>query len=230
MGALAMLKAVIFDLDGTLLNRDASVQAFINNQYDRLSNYLSPIPKEVYTKRFIELDNHGYVWKDIVYTQLIEELNITSFTAEELLNDYLLEFRNHCIAFNNLLEMLEDLKKQGVSLGIITNGFGHFQLHNIKALGIEQYFEVLLISEWEGIKKPNPEIFTRALSKLQVKPEESMFIGDHPVNDVEAAKKVGMIGVWKRDSAWDEPTADYIIDDLIEVPLIVRKFDVQERV
>ncbi len=224
-----MLKAVLFDLDGTLLNRDASVEAFINHQYDRLLNYLSHIPKEVYTKRFVELDQHGYIWKDIVYTQLVEELNITSLTAEELLNDYLLEFRNHCIAFSHLFDMLEDLKNQGLSLGIITNGFGHFQLHNIKALGIEQYFEVILISEWEGIKKPNPEIFMRALSKLQVKPEESMFIGDHPVNDVEAAKKVGLIGVWKRDNTWDERTADYIIDELMEVPFIVRKYNLGNR-
>lgn len=225
-----MVKAVVFDLDGTLLDRDASVQVFINNQYDRLSKYLSHIPKEIYTERFVELDNHGYVWKDIVYSQLVEELNITSLTADDLLDDYLLEFRNHCIPFSNLVEMLDDLKNQGIRLGMITNGFGHFQLHNIQALGIEHYFEVILISEWEGMKKPNPEIFTRALSKLQVKPEESMFIGDHPVNDVEAARNVGMIGVWKRDSAaWDESTADYTIDELLEVPLIVRKYDVQER-
>lgn len=224
-----MLKAVIFDLDGTLLDRDASVQVFINNQYDRLSKYFSHIPKEIYTERFVELDNHGYVWKDIVYSQLVEELNITRLTAEDLLDDYLLEFRNHCIPFGDLVEMLEDLKTQGIRLGMITNGFGNFQLHNIQALGIEHYFEAILISEWEGIKKPNPEIFTRALSKLLVKPEESMFIGDHPMNDVEAARNVGMIGVWKRDSAWDEPAADYTIDELLEVPLIVRKYDVRER-
>lgn len=218
-----MLKAVIFDLDGTLLNRDASVQDFIEHQYERLSNHLSHIPKYIYTKRFIELDDHGYVWKDIVYSQLIDELAITSLTAEELLNDYLLEFRNHCIPFSHLLEMLDELKNQGLRLGIITNGFGDFQYNNIKALGIENYFEAILISEWEGIKKPNPEIFARALSKLQVEPEESMFVGDHPENDVEAAKKLGMVGVWKKDSAWDVPTADYTIDDLMEMPLLVRQ-------
>ncbi|MEO4052172.1 HAD-IA family hydrolase [Solibacillus sp. CAU 1738] len=218
-----MLKAAIFDLDGTLLNRDASVLEFINKQYERLSKHFSHIPKDIYMKRFIELDHHGYVWKDKVYAQLIEELDITSLTAEQLLNDYLLEFRNHCVPFNNLREMLEDLKKQGLSLGIITNGYGHFQLHNIKALGIEHYFDVILISEWEGIKKPNPEIFERSLSKLQVKPEESMFIGDHPVNDVEAAKNIGMVTVWKKDGAWDMPNADFMIDQLMELPSIVRK-------
>lgn len=50
------MKAVLFDLDGTLLNRDASVHAFIENQYDRLNNGLKHIPKESYCSRFIELD------------------------------------------------------------------------------------------------------------------------------------------------------------------------------
>lgn len=61
-----MFKAALFDLDGTLLNRDKSVELFINEQYERLYELLSHIPKEQYISRFIELDNHGYVWKDKV--------------------------------------------------------------------------------------------------------------------------------------------------------------------
>jgi len=58
---------------------------------------LSHIPKEQYVSRFIELDNHGYVWKDKVYQQLIEEFNICSVTWEELLEDYLDNYKHHCI-------------------------------------------------------------------------------------------------------------------------------------
>lgn len=43
-----MIKAVFFDLDGTLLNRDASVQFFIENQYERFINHLKHIAKEFY--------------------------------------------------------------------------------------------------------------------------------------------------------------------------------------
>jgi len=52
-----MIKAVVFDFDGTLHNRKASVVSFIENQFERLLAYLSYIPKEEYVKRFIELDN-----------------------------------------------------------------------------------------------------------------------------------------------------------------------------
>lgn len=56
-----VIKAVLFDLDGTLLNRDESVKMFIERQYDRLYKLVGHIPKEKYMSRFIELDNRGYV-------------------------------------------------------------------------------------------------------------------------------------------------------------------------
>ncbi len=68
-----MVKAVLFDLDGTLLDRDTSVRQFISAQYDRLTEHLSYIPKQDYTARFIELDCHGHVWKDKVYQDLVAE-------------------------------------------------------------------------------------------------------------------------------------------------------------
>ncbi|ATP41322.1 L-2-haloalkanoic acid dehalogenase [Solibacillus sp. R5-41] len=165
-----MIKAIIFDLDGTLLNRDESVKKFIDNQYERLKKWVSHIPKEKYISRFIELDNRGYVWKDKVYQQLTEELNITGVTWEDLLQDYIKQFKNHCVPFPNLISMLEEMRSNNLTLGIITNGFGQFQMDNIKALGIDNYFETILVSEWEGIKKPDPQIFRRALHQLHVTP------------------------------------------------------------
>ncbi|WP_155590747.1 HAD family hydrolase [Lysinibacillus cavernae] len=214
------LKAVLFDLDGTLLNRDESVKLFIEKQYDRLNEVLNHVPKESYIARFIQLDNRGYVWKDKVYQQLVDEFKLT-IPWEELLQDYMNEFKNHCVPFPNLFSMLEELKREHFLLGMITNGYGQFQMNNIKALAIEKYFDVILVSEWEGIKKPNPQLFIRALEKLNVLPNECIFIGDHPENDVKGAQRIGMKGIWKKDLQWDSVEADAIMDDLLELPFII---------
>lgn len=216
-----MIKAVIFDLDGTLLNRDESVKMFIQNQFDRLDKLVNHIPKEKYVRRFIELDNRGYVWKDKVYQQLVNEFEITDITWEELIQDYLSQFKKNCISFPNLNSMLEELRTNNLVLGLITNGKGQFQMDNIKAMGIEKFFEIILVSEWEGIKKPDPQIFKRALDQLNVSPNECIFVGDHPDNDVKAARNVGMKGIWKRDFQSNNVEADFIVDDLGELPLII---------
>lgn len=216
-----VINAVIFDLDGTLLNRDASLQKFIDGQYERLNKWIGHIPKEKYTSRFIELDCRGYVWKDKVYQQLAGEFDITGITWEDLLQDYISQFKNSCVPFPNLISMLEKLRSNNLVLGMITNGKGQFQIDNIRALGIKKYFEKILVSEWEGIKKPDPQIFKRALEQLNVSPNESIFVGDHPKNDVNAAQNVGMKGIWKKDFQWNNVKADFIVDDLAELPLII---------
>jgi len=218
---ITMIKAAIFDLDGTLLNRDESVKIFIDRQYDRLKELIEHIPKEMYVRRFIELDNRGYVWKDKVYSQLVEEFGITKIASEELLQDYLENFKYCCVPFDNLIQMLDELKKRNILIGMITNGYGQFQMDNIKALGIESYFQTILVSEWEGIKKPDSQIFLRATEKLGVLPSECLFIGDHPENDVQGSKNVGMVGIWKKDVQWTDVRADYDVDDLMEIAAII---------
>ncbi|WP_102272573.1 HAD family hydrolase [Cytobacillus massiliigabonensis] len=216
-----MIKAVVFDLDGTLLNRDASLKNFLDEQYKRLYQYLGHIQIEKYTSRFIELDQRGYVGKDLVYQQLIGEFNISGISQESLHQDYINEFSSCCVPFSNLLNILESLKERSIRLGIITNGKGKFQMDNIKALGIESYFDAILISEREGIKKPNPEIFKKAISKLDAAAYESMYVGDHPENDVLGSKNIGMSAVWKKDMYWGHAEADFVINDLMELLKIV---------
>ncbi|MFD3448957.1 HAD family hydrolase [Microbacteriaceae bacterium 4G12] len=219
-----MIKAAIFDLDGTLLDRDSSLKLFIKDQYKRHIDKLNHIPKEQYISRFIELDNKGYVWKDKVYQQLIQEHSISNLTWEQLLEDYITNFQHHCIPFTNMEQVLQELKNKGLLLGMITNGFTEFQLQNIRALGIEKYMDTILVSEQEGMKKPQAEIFMRALERLGVSPEESIYIGDHPENDVIGARQAGMKAVWKKDAFWRNSfTDEYVIDDLQELLLLIEK-------
>lgn len=222
------MKSVIFDLDGTLLDRDTSIQQFITAQYDRLITHLSHIPKADYITRFIELDCHGHVWKDRVYQDLIVEFAIASISWRALLEDYETQFQFHCVPFPFLHETLDLLKQQGYKLGIISNGLGQFQNRAIDGLGIRHYFDAILISKIEQVRKPEPEIFWRALAQLGTTVQNSVFIGDHPKADIQGAKRAGMKTIWKRDFYWLEtPVADATINDLNEIPPILEQFNLQ---
>ena len=220
-----MVKSVLFDLDGTLLNRDASVDQFIAVQYDRLTAHLSHIPKINYVTKFIEIDDRGHVWKDKVYQALVTEFEIEGISWQALLDDYETQFQFHCVPFHFLVEMLNLLKQQGYLLGVVTNGFGKFQTRSIEGLGIQNYFDVILISEVEQVRKPQLEIFQRAMNRLGVSAQDSVFVGDHPEADILGAKRANMRTIWKRTSYWTEAKeADAIIDELHEIPLILKAF------
>lgn len=101
-----MIKAVCFDLDNTLLDRDKSLHSFLEDQYARL-NMFDHVEKDLYMNRFIELDDRGCVWKDIVYETLIRECNLDGHTVEELLSDYLLQFQHHCLPLGPVEEVMK---------------------------------------------------------------------------------------------------------------------------
>ncbi|MBO1048367.1 MAG: HAD-IA family hydrolase [Dolichospermum sp. DEX182a] len=219
-----MIKAVLFDLDGTLLDTGISLQQFITSQYDRFLSQLNHIDKIDYITRFLELDNHGHVWKNHVYQTLVNEFEINKLNWEDLFHDYEINFMFHCVPFPYLQETLILLKNQGYLLGIITNGLGTFQSRSIQGLGIQDYFDEILISEVEKVRKPEPEIFHRALSLLNVSPEESVFVGDHPEADIFGAKRAGLKAIWKLNLIWGEPKdVDAIINELNEIPSIIEQ-------
>lgn len=116
--------------------------------------------------RFIELDCHGYLWKDKVYRALVAEFKISGLDWQTLLQDYEAQFQFHCVPFPFIVEVLSTLKQQGYLLGIVSNGVGVFQTRAIAGLGIQDYFEAILISEIEQVRKPQAEIFDRAASQL----------------------------------------------------------------
>lgn len=216
---MSSIKAIVFDLDGTLLNRDESVRNFIENQFDRIILSQESVNKMNYVTRFIELDRHGYASKETVYRRLTNEFSFHSVSSDRLVEDYMEQFKHSCLPFPDLDMMLNELKQRGFNLGIITNGYGRFQMDNINRLGIAHLFDTILISEWEGIKKPNQDIFLLALERLEVSPSEAIFVGDHPINDIQAPKLVGMKTVWKRTDIWNdmEIAADFTIDGLNEL-------------
>jgi HAD superfamily hydrolase (TIGR01549 family) len=88
--------------------------------------------------------------------------------------------------------------------------------------GVKDKFEALITSADVGLRKPNPKIFERMLTMLNLTAPEVLFVGDTPHHDVGGAKAVGMSAAWISRHALPIPDGvaqpDYIIRDLAELP------------
>ncbi len=221
-----MIKAVLFDLDDTLLDREASVVYFIEQQYERLRHLFGGVPRDKYIQRFVALDDHGSVSKDIVYQQIELEFGLNG-VWQELLADFRSHFDDYCLNLPGLEQMLVTLQTQNRRLGIITNGPSPFQEQKIEAMGIASYFSTILVSSAEGVRKPEAEIFRRALTRLGVEPHEAIFVGDNPEADIAGAQAFGMKTIWRRVSYWQCTSADAVVENLARLPAVVQQLEAQ---
>ena len=203
------LKAVMFDLDETLLNRTASLKHFVSDQRARFPVLQQLEERELQT-RFIDLDRRGTVSKDRVYEQLLAAVSIEDAEMRDVLwRDYETNFWRFAVAFPGLKSLFSDLHKAGLKTAIITNGQTHIQLRSILALNLDRLVDTYLISEVEGLRKPDPEIFHRAARRLNVASADCVFVGDNPVADILGARTCGMRTIWFANNAdWPETATE----------------------
>lgn len=218
------IKAVLFDLDGTLFDRDRSVREQIAAQYAAFATLLAHVPHAVFVARFMDLDARGYRKKDEVYQQLGADFGLDEGLAATLFEHFRLHYHDYCHLFQDTRATLDRLQALGLRLGIITNGATQVQHGTLAALRIAHYFAAVLVSEGEGIRKPDAAIFGRAVERLGVQSDEAVFVGDHPQADVDGARRAGLRAIWKRDDYWPSPlAADGIIDTLPDlIPLLLQ--------
>lgn len=97
-------------------------------------------------------------------------------------------------AFPDVVPTIEKIKAAGLYVGLISN-FEEWLEEMLTHWEIAALFDGLIVSGKEGIEKPNPEIFARALQRASVSAEQAVYVGDHPLLDIEAAEAVGMTAI-----------------------------------
>jgi putative hydrolase of the HAD superfamily len=104
------------------------------------------------------------------------------------------QVKMNLVLFDDVVPVLENLKERGLILGLISN-VEHDIGEMLEKLGLSSRLDVVVTSRDAGYNKPQPEIFQEALRRVEVKPEEAVYVGDQYQVDCVGAGSAGMKGI-----------------------------------
>jgi putative hydrolase of the HAD superfamily len=211
---------VLFDLDDTLCDHDTSLRlrlryAFQEAMAGRESVDLDDLV-EASAKEAIAGTAH---FAEMLRQRGIDDPAEVTRATERYVHD---RFRGLQL-FDESLDVVAAVSRH-TQVGMITNGPSQIQRDKIRLLKIGELFPIILVSEEEGVWKPDPNIFARAVARAGVAAADAMYIGDSPEHDMAGARAAGLISVWinRREREWPGgPPPDFEITDLRQLlPLL----------
>ncbi len=209
------IRAVFFDLDGTLIETAQSFQKVF------LQLGLSPLPFDAMANFLAGVDWRALI--DYLFRKEPEKIHQIRIDFDKYYSKNILELTS---LYPDVHETIAALKSEGIIVGIISNK-GHELCANIdKLLSFDVDF--LLGSGKIPFKKPHPGPLLQACLDMNVLPRECLYIGDMPT-DLEAARWAGMNGIYARYGLhhYYNPQfyCDHSIDSLKEIlPLLDRQY------
>lgn len=209
------IRTICFDLDDTLCDNEAGEEERLRKALTPLASRLPTFYLEDLVDRALTIDPiHGRL------TTLIAEMGLMDPEVTDEAYSIYDQTVGHLTLFPEAAEVLQRLQ-QRYSLGLVGNGDTTEQRLKIAHLGIERYFNYILIGQEEGCYKPDPEMFQKALTRASVQPEEMLFVGDRIDEDVFGPKALNIRVAWvARGFVRSVPgpvQPDYILRDLREL-------------
>jgi putative hydrolase of the HAD superfamily len=200
-----MIKAIFFDLYGTLINirtdeQDPWVYAILSRylQYHLVQVGAEEL-KEVYFREIeqqFRKSREVYPEVDVykIFSIIMNKYG-NRWYPKSVIVDTVMLFRSLTIRqfglFPHLFEILTEVEAQ-YKIAIISDAQWVFAKPEVEMLGLDRFFQHKILSSHYGYKKPDTRLFQEAMKKLRVKPEESLYIGDNLRKDLVGAKKAGM--------------------------------------
>lgn len=222
-----MIKAVLFDLDNTLIDfmamKKMSSRAAVLAMLDTGLN----IKKETAIKKLYKMyENHGYEDQRI-FNKFIKEL--TGKIDYKILASAIAAYRKvkigYITPFPHARTTLLQLKQKGLKLGIVSDAPKLQAWLRLAELNFLEFFDVVVTLNDTGKLKPHKKPFEKAVKLLKLKPEEILFVGDNPERDIKGAKKIGMKTVLAKYGQYVKSKkirADYEILDIKKITQIVK--------
>ena len=174
--------ALVYDFDGTLAPGNMQEYDFIpavgksNKEFWSESNELEKKPEEIWPEYYMADFNLDREKLQEVAERLAGMWEVTYYHRE---------------LRPKVKETLEELKKRGYHLGVISNTASLYSVLDVlEQYGIRDYFEDVTLSSVTGYRKPHPSIFQISLRQMQAKPEECAYVGDTISRDIIGAKRM----------------------------------------
>ncbi|WP_277052962.1 N-acetylmuramic acid 6-phosphate phosphatase MupP [Zestomonas thermotolerans] len=178
------LRAVLFDMDGTLL--DSAPDFIAITQAMRAERGLPPLPE----KTIRDVVSGGA--RAMVATGFALDPEAPDF--EPLRQEFLERYQNHYAVltrpFDGIPELLEDIERARLRWGVVTNKPLRYAEPIMRDLGLAERSAVLVCPDHVSRSKPDPEMLLLACAKLGIQPAEALFIGDD-LRDIEAGRAAG---------------------------------------
>jgi len=221
-----MIKAVIFDLDNTLLDfkkmKEYGVRAAVSAMIEAGLEC-----DEIEAFEYIFTIYHEKGWE---YQSIFDDFlkHKTGQISNKLLAAAIVAYRrakeSSLLVYPNVRRTLIHLIKHGIKIAVVSDAPSREAWMRIYYLNLHHVFDVVLTFDDTKIHKPSPVPFKMALKQLDINPDEDLMIGDWPERDVVGASQVGIKTIFARygDTADIQNSgADWEIDDIYEVVHIV---------
>ena len=249
-GKLKALEVVLFDLGNTLIYFDAEDQLdqvlrqadqalfkrLLEQGYRLDTDFLIDFRRRMdlyYQEREVEFIEYTTRY---VLRNLLEEkgLLVNEATLIDSLHAYHCVTQSHWQLETDAIPTLQRLASHGYQLGLVSNAADDADVQNlVDQAGLRSFFQVILTSAAEGIRKPDPHIFWRALEKLESQPGQAAMVGDTLGADILGSKNAGLFSVWitrrantpQNKAHWDTIIPDAVIDHIHQLPeLLAERF------
>ena len=223
-----MIKAVIFDLDNTLVDFMAMKRQAIDAAIHAMRDAgLKLSPEEIRKRIDVIYAERGIEFQSVFDQLLFDEFSKVDF---KILASGVIAYRRAreaaLVPYPHAYMTLIQLAKMNLKLGVVSDAPGREAWLRLCYLDFHHIFDAVITYDDTQVRKPAPEPFREVLKRLGVRPEESLMVGDWAERDVLGAKQVGMKTIFARygDTFGTlVSNADYEVDDIARIVEIVKQ-------